>query len=285
MKQSNRCDVVFTLKNYIKPLIQLLTNDLPDYNMQLLTTKCLNTAVFLVIMLIGSKAVKMVDFCDTHATIKRHNDKIDDNETILKALEKDLLKKTVKSRLIYYILLTDAHFPHKDSSVYFPGHVIVVEKIPGENNIPYFYLYQSYINEYDLAGHFEKSKGSIKYTYSKMVSFIKDLKTILLSKTWTLDITRKWKQFTFVDTNNLLDSESGNRFFICYKKDKAKSCSQSIKKHVSKKLREIKPLSHRSPNDVYGDSSKYDMNQNPLTNYQMKTSLENLLENLNPHIY
>ena len=205
--KSKRCDVVFTLKNYIKPLMQLLTNDIPSYNMQLLTTKCLNKAVFLVIMLIGSKAIKMADFCDTHATIKRHNEKNDDNATILTKLEKDLLKKNIEHRLIYYVLLTYAHFPQKESSVYFPGHVVVIEKTPGEgSDNPTYFSYQSYINEYDLAGHFEKSKGSIKYTYSKMMKFIKDLRSIVLSKTWTLESSRKWKQFTFVDTNNLLDS-------------------------------------------------------------------------------
>jgi hypothetical protein len=39
--------------------------------------------------------------------------------------------------------------------LFFPGHVFILEKIPSKDE-PYFYFYQSYINNYDLKDHIKK---------------------------------------------------------------------------------------------------------------------------------
>ena len=78
-----RCDIGYILKNYVKPLMQTLSNDVKDYYLKLITTKCLNTAIMLGIFMIGYKKTKAIaDYCDTKATRLRHLNKIDDNPTI-----------------------------------------------------------------------------------------------------------------------------------------------------------------------------------------------------------
>ena len=276
---SKRCDVVYTLKNYVKPLMQLMTNDVTDYNMRLLTTKCLNTSVMIIILMLGPKAQKMADYCDTYKTIARHektDGTRDDNIQIVDALTKDMLNtKNVRTRYLYYILITDAWFiKENQEKSFFPGHVVVIEKFPGSS--PYFYLYQSYINQYSLHGHFEKSNNSVKYTVSEMKKFLCDLKSTFTKTTWDDDTSTFWKRFTFVDTDALKGFKTqGQKFYLCYQRAPIKECNKNIMKYVATKLKKLNKGTIQ-PDAIYGDASKYEMNENPLTNIQMKAHLEKL---------
>jgi hypothetical protein len=271
--------MVFILKDYVKPIMQLLTNDITEFNMRLLTTKCLNTSVMLMYFMLGKEGIRIANYCDTHQTIKRHNENIDNNLEILNSLKTDILSTKNKRRYIYYILLTDGYFAKGTDNVYFPGHVVVFEKIPSTDK-PYYYMYQSYINEYDLAGHY--SKTSVRMSHSQVVSYMNKLSHILQANTWNDTSVKNWKDLTFVDTSHMKDTSSKNRFYICYKRATAKICLENIKKYTKTKLNELKSQ-HTNMNMIYGDVSKYDSSQNPMTNLEMKSSLESLLNKLKYH--
>ena len=64
------CDLGYVIKDHVKLLMQLLTNDLPQFNFKLQSTKCLNTAIMLLQFLIGEKSQGIADACDTRAVIK-----------------------------------------------------------------------------------------------------------------------------------------------------------------------------------------------------------------------
>lgn len=281
----NKCDMVLVLKDFIKPIIQLLSNDIEDYNMRLLTTKCLNTSVALLYFIIGKDGIKIADYCDTRATIQRHQEKLDNNQNIVTSLKQELLfDKKDNKRYIYYILLTDGYFSYADSSkqsAFFPGHVFIIEKMPScdKNKKPYYFMYQSYINEYDLAGHFKNNSGSVKLSYTRTTNIIKNLNYILNAEVWDDKCIEYWKDFTFVDTDHMKDAKCKGQFFICYKEAVVNGCIRNIKNYVKTKLTNLKTKS-KNMNDIYGNSKRYDESQTPLTNSEMKYNLENLLKKL-----
>ena len=140
-KKCDRCDIGYILKNYVKPIIQCLTNDIKEYYMKLLTTKCLNSAVMISIFMLGKKkGLELANYCDNGDTKKRHIDNIDNNNNILLNYKKLILNNQSKHRILYYILLTDGYFTfnNKKPPAYFPGHVFILEQIPNKS---YFYLY------------------------------------------------------------------------------------------------------------------------------------------------
>lgn len=285
-----KCDVVYALKNYVKPLMQLMTNDILSYNMSLITTKCLNTSVLLLVLLLGKDAIKIADQCNSNLTKQIHKERLKQpeqqsyNVIYLRKLETELLSKITSTRYIFYILMTDSYFidTNGNATGFFPGHVILIEKFPGKNNNdkPYYYLYQSYIYQYTLHGHFEKSPNkSIKYTYKQMQDFIGNLNYIMKNDTWDDKSIEFWQQFTHVNTEKLKGTHSKNQFFLCYRKAKMTQCANNVKTYVSSKLEELN-TSSKSLDDIYGDSSRYDMSEGPLTNGQMKESLQNLMKSL-----
>lgn len=269
------CDIVYIIKDYIKPLMQLLTNDIRDYYMRLLTTKCLNSSVSISYFLLGyKKGIAMSNYCDTHLTRKRHNDGIDNNLQIVQQLKKDVLNRNFKYRYLYYILMTDASFPMKDQpDRFFPGHVFLLEKIPGKPT-PSFYFYQSYINEYDINGHYHKNNKTLKMPYNRTAELMDRLAYIITNPVWDERCVRFWKDFTHVDTSKTLQgSSSGNQFFICYRKTKATACLEHVKRYVDDKL---KTVDTSKPQDIYGDMKLYDADQNPLSNLEMYNQLASL---------
>ena len=285
--ETQRCDIVFTIKDYIKPLMQIMTNDLKDYNMRLLTTKCLNTSVLLIILLLGEKAKQMADYCDSVLTTDRHtkinseNPDKNYNITLLNELRADILMPE-STRCLYYILLTDANFTdlQGEDTGFFPGHVIVIEKFPRKTK-PYYYLYQSYINEYNLHGHFEKTGGkSVKYSYKKMANFMIQLNYIITSETWTKTSEKYWREFTYVSTNQLIGTKSGNKIFMCYKKSPITECAKNVKDFVASKLQQLTMLDHSKLNDIYGDESIYETSEKPLSNIEIKEYLEKLYSSI-----
>jgi hypothetical protein len=270
------CNLAYVLRNYVKPLMQTLSNDVKDYYLRLLTTKCLNTAIMLGIFMVGYKKTKEIaDFCDTVATRKRHSDNLDDNPTVLKHFKQDVLNKKTRSRYFYYIMLTDGNFVKSNgTTVYFPGHVFVIEKLPGAAS---YNMYQSYINQYDLDGHITKTGNNTRISYEKMQLLLEYLDYILNTEIWDEEAVKKWKSFTFVDTTEtFLGAKCKGHYFMCFKKAMVKNCMAHIRKYTKNKLKQVKPIALSRPQEIYGYHDKYDKNTVPLTNIQMYKQLNKL---------
>jgi len=283
-EKCRKCDIGYILKNYIKPLMQTLTNDVKDYYMRLLTTKCLNTAVMLSIFMLGkNRGIEIANYCDTEATRKRHIENKDDNSSIISYFKKDILSSIkTKQRYLYYILLTDGKFPNRDASkesLFFPGHVLILEKIPDlKSNKAYYYFYQSYINSYDLKDHIKKNNNSLKLTYEKTEALLNNLEYILESPIWDSKCVEAWESFTFANTENLLGSQSKNNFFLCIRKAKVVDCLKHIERYTIEKINELKKIP--LDNKIYGDNTLYDEKQKPLTVKQMSKQLNKLYEDV-----
>lgn len=276
------CDAGYIVKDFVKPIMQCLTNDIKDYYMRLLVTKCLNQAVVMSYLMLGKKGIKLADACDSHKVQQRHESGEDSNIQIINALKKDVLYKRCDYRYLYYILMADTTFTHEDGNTrHFPGHVFIIEKIPNTSGgPPEFMFHQSYINAYDYKGHIKRNNNSLSMSYDQISEMIKQLHYILLSPKWDAEIVKYWKKITFVDTSNMLGANCGNKIFICFRKARVTDCINRLETYANKKLKDIKKLKPAQMQNIYGDESLYDADQGPLTNAEMKKNLEKLLKNI-----
>ena len=286
----SRCDIGYLIKNYVKAILQLLTNDVKDYNMRLLTTKCLNTAVMMAIFLLGNKrGLAVADFCDTTRVIPRHQSGKVNNEKLLTLLKTDILSNE-PDRYIYYILITDASLPKPIGSGFMPGHVFVIEKIPPVDKIvdehPFYYFYQSYINQYDFEGHFKHNNNSLKLSWTRVNKIINEIAYVITNQTWDAKSAKYWKDFTYVDTKDtLVGSASKNRMFLCYKKEKVEKCVENLHAYVDIKLKTLSKIKDEEQNNIYGDNNLYNTDRGqPLTNKEMNESLKKLKHEIVTHL-
>ena len=225
-----RCDIVYVIMRYITPLMQCLTNDVREYNMQLLTTKCLNTAVMLMFFMLGKKGLEHSRYCDSHSVIDRHNKGIDNNASVIKKMNKYILSKSIKTRHIYYILMNDCYFDRPGNEAFFPGHVFIIERSFTDTDT-YFNLYQSYINQYDLKEYYIKNK-TLRYTLDQMRELLKKLAYITSVGVWDDKCIQYWMDFTHVDTSSLKDAGTAGKLYICFSDDKLRVCVENIKAYV-----------------------------------------------------
>ena len=276
------CNIGFIIKNHVKCIMQLLTNDIPQFNLRLQTTKCLNTAVMLMQFLLGSKGLQIVDACDTRDVIDRHKSGIETNDNLLKELKKQVLSKREKTRTLYYILLSDGYFPTTDENnnntqKYFPGHVFILEKIYNISIKQHiYYFYQSYINKYSLMEHIEMNKG-LKISQKRAEELLDDLSSVIKSPTWNNDNVKKWYDMTFVDSSDFLETQSQQQFYLCFRKAKTTECLNRLKKYLLKKHNLISKIPSHQSNVIYGNEELYDSNIKPLTNKQILIEIESLL--------
>lgn len=280
--QCDRCDLGYILKEYVRPMMQLLTNDISEYNMQLLTTKCLNTSVMLMFFLLGPvKGISKANKCDSNRVKEMHKNGLVTNTQVTSQMMSTILRKGRKYRQLYYILMNDAEFPYPQSNqnAFFPGHVFIIEKVPSQNE-PYFYFYQSYINEYDLKGHVAKHNDTLKMTYQEVAELLKKIHYIIHNGVWDEDCVRYWKDFTYVDTSNILGSITKDNLFICCVSSKVTTCIDRIRKYASTKLKYVSSLKDEEMGKIYGSPHLYDSRERKLTNFEVKVSLESMINDM-----
>lgn len=293
------CDIICVLKDHIRCLYQLMTHHIDEYDMQLLTTKCLNTAVTFMYLFLGDDALKYTRYCDVSTVKQRCLDKGCSKISVIQSLTTDVVKKPrkgSKKRDLYYVMLTDGDMIKcvetvdsvktlESAPLYFPGHVFVIEKNPDHSYV----IYQSYIQKYDIEDTIKKNNGTISYTHAQIINRMTGLDRFFRSDTWTLADIAFWKTLTFVDVHEYLGyNKSG--IFACYRKVKAQSCKQVLKKLVFKEKKHLEKglsLGTLEQNVIYGDASKYttdtsnvNISNKPLTNKEMYDELTILSKKL-----
>lgn len=273
-KVCDRCDIVYILVHYVTPLMQCLTNDIKDWNMQLITTKCLNTAVMLMYFLMGPKGISHAEYCDSRRMQEEHKKGAMKNKDMLSKMKRIMLNPRVRQRYIYYILINDATFPHPTKgTVFFPGHVFLVERTVDDMHNSSFNVYQSYINEYDLKEYMTARKNTFRYTFSQMQRLLAKIRYIINAETWDDLCVKYWKDFTHVNTSDLVGAQHKGNLFICFSHDKLKSCVANIAKYTESKLQELRSM---PKNEVYGNKQLYSNHRGitPLTNGEIEQNLK-----------
>lgn len=283
-QQCNVCDIGYIIAKYVVPLMQCLTNDIKEYNMQMITTKCLNTAVMFMFFLLGTKGLAHANYCDSRAMFDRHKRGEDNNNVILAKMKQHILRKNSKYRYVYYILMNDSYFPYPDKNkenAFFPGHVFIIEKFPNRQGDPYYHIYQSYINQYDLKGHIKNNHNSLRMTYDDVAGLMDNLTYILNAETWNQHCVEHWYKFTSVKTDNIIGSITKGNLFICCTHSKVKTCVENIETYVQNKLSKlnVSPLSVHA--NTFGNKELYHQSrERPLSNAEMYDQLSSLLRDI-----
>ena len=269
--------IVDIISPHVPALMQVLTNDFPEYNMRMITTKCLNTGIMIAFSLLGKQGLEMVDQCDSNRTTQRHKASLEDNHTILSHLRQQLLTRREKRSRLYYVLLSDGYFPHNTSQKkYFPGHVIIIEKhYHDKDKTYYFRVHQSYINKYNLNQY--NSVANKRLSLANIEKIITGLESIMTSSTWTNSNIQLWTKLTNVDTTYLSDTQSKNNFFLCFRTAIIDNCVTSLNTYIKEKLIAVR---NKPPNDIYGNVSLYLNKSTALTNSQIQQELQTLLNKL-----
>lgn len=273
------CDLGHIIANYVTPLMQCLTNDIHEFNMQLITTKCLNTAVMLMFFLLGKKGMRRAHHCDSTKVYDRLQRGQTDNKHVVKKMEKNVLSKQVTHRYIYYILMNDGYFQHPDGKQrYFPGHVFILEKIPATPDTEVsFNVYQSYINQYDLKGYLGRVNNTFHYSFEETKQLLKKIEYIVTNDVWDEKCVQYWKDFTHVDTTSMLGASQKGTLSICYTYDKVSNCLHNIERYAIRKLDQITAKRNVDHSKVYGDMSLYTSSAKPLSIGEMKKTLVHMI--------
>jgi len=235
----------------------------------------------LTILLVGEHKIKDIQQCDVSNTIQRHKDLQDDNITILKQLQKSLLRKNSKNSVLYYIMLTDGELRNTDisnsNSKYFPGHVFIVEK----NVNGSYYIYQSFIQKYSLKEFLKENK--CRSYNRKDVQDVCEFFSKFLDKTyvWNDVAVKQWCKLTTVDTSKFLKMSTDN-IFLCYKKFTVKSVGNKLISFVDTSLKEINGNNDRGNCNEY-DSKNYlknSLSSRPLSLKELEEQFKNLKREL-----
>lgn len=239
-----QCTLLVTVIKHLDVVFELLKNRVEPYVLHNLT-KCLNTAVAVMYLFLGPRAMTLTQHCDTHLVRPRYmnmrqrarqvNDGSPFNPStfVLGACREEVFKHEKRDRNLYYLMITDAMLPDaRGSQTLFPGHVCVLEKLPSGN----FNLFQSYINQYDLRQYYHKNAQSFNVPSTLIVRIFDELDNILRNDgVWTSSTTRLWYDFTHVNAQDFEGLKFGGNVHFCYRRVRATDCTNHLKKLLNAK--------------------------------------------------
>jgi hypothetical protein len=265
------CDIGYLIKDHIPAIMQVLTNELREYNMQLITTKCLNTAVMMMYLMLGADALQATRYCDVQNVRSRVKNKNDPPSSAI-ATQLNEAVMAGKKRALIYVMITDGHMPiarnasNTVGSVYFPGHVFVIERLPRGT----FNLYQSYINHYDLWGHIER-QASLSVGRTRMQQIVYGLQKMMSQGKWDRATSDFWVELTNTPQSHARQFEGhtiNGSLFMCFREVITNSCITKLKDLVERTLESLSSVVATRPavlDQTYGDPNMYDSEAKPLT--------------------
>ena len=248
---NNSCNYLFIISKYIVSILQIMNVVFADkYTNNLITTKCLNTAVMIIVLTLGDKKIPDIQYCDVSNTIKRHGLKQDQNIQIFNRMNKSIVRKIkTQTTMMYYIMLTDGTLNSSISNAsgkYFPGHVFILEKSMDSNNNINYRIYQSYIAKYSLNDHLNKTQCRVN-NIDEITPILKFFEMFLSpGYIWNKETVRHWKTLTDVDSRDFIGYKTDN-IFLCYKSFKSRSILKNLKKFVNVHLNLIEQKEIENP--------------------------------------
>ena len=107
------CDIGYIIRDHVPALMQVLTNELREYNMELMTTKCLNTAVMMMYLMLGARALEYTRQCDVRAVRGRVREGGEPaSAAVARSLADEALSKPAAgTRELFYVMITDGCMP------------------------------------------------------------------------------------------------------------------------------------------------------------------------------
>lgn len=264
----------------ITALMQLVAVSLPSYNMNLITTKCLNTAMTLVLLFLGDKSVNDASKCDVHNVVSRvRSDRKDNSLGLLRDLHDRIFDETLVNTVcgttcdccirMFYIMITDGHvqkvLPSGRDNKFFPGHVFLIEQRTSSSSDAQEYrqeyrLYQSYINQYDLSGEYamrELTADQVKHVLSNLESLFSS-PALLEKAVWSSKTTQFWKELTGVNASEFEGYTFEGHIFFCYTEVTTPGLVERLREFLRKRLNDIERevlLKPAALDELYGEQT------------------------------
>lgn len=270
------CDVAYLIKDHLPAIFQLMNVEVPSYNIQLQTTKCLNTAVIMLYLFAGEKALEATSFCDV-PNVRERARTIDFSEHVWNDLRKELLVSPYQGlpRMLFYVMLTNGNLPsvvNGQVGKMFPGHVFVLERIQDGDR---FNMYQSYIGHYDMSKQIEMKK-SLSKSRVDMTRIIDCLGRVVSKEVWDEASTRDWQEVCMVNESRFENHRVRGHICLCYRTVTTTACVLHLRKLIDKALHSIHKTSKVHGDEVYTGSSPITMTEpsvEPLTYNEMEAEL------------
>lgn len=271
------CDLAYVIEPHIQSIFQLMNVVIPEYNIQMLTTKCLSTAVIILYLLAGkfsdgkARGLAYTRFCDVDK-VRGRDSTCSMSYDVLTRMENEMFEGSVNGRIIpgkaFYVMFTNGTLPNMQQSnsksksedadhgrptASFPGHVFVIERITGGSR---FNMYQSYITHYNLAQQIKLTKslsiGRVRMkeiVNSMQLMFVMNPKkaNILFREVWDEECTRAWKNVSLVDESRFEGYEVRGQICVCYKSVENITCTGFLKDIVVKGIKDIEKTLDESP--------------------------------------
>lgn len=257
------CGVAQVVAKHLTAVMQLLSNDteIASYNFEMRSTKCLNTAVMMMYLMLGRRAIDVADKCDSSVIARLNKDVIDrhevsiDNQIANKLIDSLFRKDRMEGSELYYVLMThsnmaliaDSNSQNAKKEVTFPGHVFVLERNVDRNGKLTFNMYQSYLYHYDFAqnaqGMWEPDQQKQAQTSANNID-VKDLKAGITQEDlmkhllviaegfnkpiWTAVESESWEAFTHSKNAGKFEGRDRSGIHICYQVVKVEECSKQL---------------------------------------------------------
>lgn len=304
------CDIGYVIKDHVPAMMQIMTNHITSYNMQFLTTKCLNTAVMMWYLFLGTRedVLDVPHYCDSDRVVRRgRSSRASDPAAweenalnpmrVARALRRELtapqdMTQGCVRRRIFYVMMTSGNLrwalskeegraARRPPSLMFPGHVFVIEKVGGGRNR--FNLFQSFINRYTLDGHAVFNR-SFAVSQTVVEGILAGIERMYTEPAWSADTTRFWKSFTHVDSPEYEGYNFRDNSFMCFNAADTTNCVLHMKTFLEAKRAELLPHVQSAMDAVYGRAESYKNTDNtalrPLTNREMLEEIDAILRKI-----
>jgi len=277
------CDTGYLIKDHIHGLLQLISIELRGkYNMPMISTKCLHTAVMIMYLLLDTEGVSKAQECDTNIMSKRHSNSshVPTNIECSYTFVDDIMESPGGE--LFYIMITDLTKEENDK-YNFPGHVFVIEKTYDKR----YNIYQSYIGFYTLSQYISNAKG-VSVGHTKMRRFANNLHKLFTQEEWTRETSEFWSDFTKTpidESSKFNGMDIQNRLFLCYRKVSITSCNNVLRSFVKRQIEMLENVPDENLDLMYLGDGHIDPNYRfnefiPLTARQLKAEMITIMEKI-----
>jgi hypothetical protein len=234
--ENTHCPLASVVRAHLAFIMRLFDADLSEYNMRQVTTKCLNTAVLTLYMLLGKRALDHTRYCDVENILARRARDTPASfwatmvANIAEVRRQVLRRGRERAPKLFYCMITSAEVPGHGV---FPGHVFVIRKSEDGR----FDLYQSYIHEFDLNQFMQRNaSGGTALPRAKVAAILDGLLDVFQNRpVWDAAASAWWKALSTVDAERFEGYPIRDTLYFCGRVVTVKQCTDTLERLLAQK--------------------------------------------------
>lgn len=222
------CTLLHLVSKYVHELMLMIRDDFTESWVNCDPNKCLNTGILLAALFFGhARAKRVITSCE--------NDKAggQSRDATLRRVQRFRKRISTPGYSICYVILSDGYFVGRDgNTLYFPGHIFLIER--SESDIV---IMQSFVDEYSIASSRTKSCRRLD-TPDFLFKLLHDL---YVSNTWSAETSEAFLRVTGVDASKYEGcSTLESKFDFCMSRNEGDShrCPREMARIAVRRWRE-----------------------------------------------